>query len=207
VLKQIAESVLPSDDTALKAMELVVRKIDASSAISWHHRLAANPAHIRLAVGAAGAIGDPVLVPWMISLMNELPLARVAGQSFTSITGVDLAYDNLEGKPPQGFEAGPSDDPKDESVAMDPDENLPWPDPALVAQWWSRHQREFHNGTRYLLGRPISVDWLQQVLRTGRQRQRAAAALELAIAQPGQPLFEVRAPGFRQLKALGVGPA
>jgi hypothetical protein len=34
------------------------------------------------------------------------------------------------------------------------------------------------------------------------QRQRAAAALELAILQPGQPLFEVRAPGFRQQQIL-----
>ena len=43
----------------------------------------------------------------------------------------------------------------------------------------------------------MSPDWLQDVLRNGRQRQRAAAALELALQQPGQPLFEVRAPGFR----------
>ena len=33
---------------------------------------------------------------------------------------------------------------------------------------------------------------------TGYQRQRAAAALELAILKPGRPLFEVRAPGWRQ---------
>ena len=42
------------------------------------------------------------------------------------------------------------------------------------------------------------------VLRNGRQRQRAAAALELALQQPGQPLFEVRAPGFRQQQPLRV---
>jgi len=34
------------------------------------------------------------------------------------------------------------------------------------------------------------------------QRQRAAAVLEMAILQPGQPLFEVRAPGFRQQQIL-----
>jgi len=32
---------------------------------------------------------------------------------------------------------------------------------------------------------------------------RAAAALELAIRNPGQPLFSAAAPGFRQQQILG----
>lgn len=44
----------------------------------------------------------------------------------------------------------------------------------------------------------------QHVLRHGYQRQRAAAAIELAMMKPGQPLFEVRAPGFCQQKAFWV---
>jgi hypothetical protein len=46
---------------------------------------------------------------------------------------------------------------------------------------------------------------LKTVLRDGRQRQRAAAALELAIRQPSQPLFNIAAPGFRQQQILGKG--
>jgi hypothetical protein len=42
------------------------------------------------------------------------------------------------------------------------------------------------------------------VLRIGKQRQRAAAALELAIRQPGTPLVEVRARGVRQKQMLGL---
>jgi hypothetical protein len=72
----------------------------------------------------------------------------------------------------------------------------------LIQKWWTKNKSQFQNGTRYLLGKPMSIEWLQQVLRIGRQRQRAAAALELAIRQPGQPLFEVRAPGFRQQASL-----
>ena len=60
------------------------------------------------------------------------------------------------------------------------------------------------NGTRYLCGKPISEQQCQQVLRQSYQRQRAAAAIELAMMRPGQPLFEVRAPGFRQQKLLGL---
>jgi uncharacterized protein (TIGR02270 family) len=85
---------------------------------------------------------------------------------------------------------------------MDPDEHLPWLDPALIRKWWTKHNSRFQKGTRYLLGKPMSIEWLRQVLRSGRHRQRAAAALELAIRQPGQPLFEVRAPGFRQQAVL-----
>jgi hypothetical protein len=44
----------------------------------------------------------------------------------------------------------------------------------------------------------MTPDWLRQVLREGKQRQRAAAALELAIREPNKPLFNVAAPGFRQ---------
>ena len=60
------------------------------------------------------------------------------------------------------------------------------------------------NGTRYLCGKPTSEGQCQHVLRSGYQRQRAAAAIEFAMMKPGQPLFEVRAPGFRQQKLLGL---
>jgi len=86
---------------------------------------------------------------------------------------------------------------------MDPDDNLPWPELALVQKWWDKNRGQFQNGTRYLLGKPMTVEWLKTVLRDGRQRQRAAAALELAIRQPGQPLFNTAAPGFRQQQILG----
>jgi hypothetical protein len=48
---------------------------------------------------------------------------------------------------------------------------------------------------------PSRKEPIRQVLKTGRQRQRAAA-LELALLQPGRPLFEVRASGFRQQRLL-----
>jgi uncharacterized protein (TIGR02270 family) len=183
--------------TALNRMEL-------SDAIGWQTEMARNPDMIRLAAIGAGVIGDPVLVPWLVEQMKAPLLARVAGEAFTMITGVDIAYEDLEGERPEGFEAGPTENPEDENVEMDPDEDLPWPDPELVQGWWGKKKGRFRSGTRYLLGQPISFEHLNQVLRTGRQRQRAAAALELAISKPGIPLFEVRAPGFRQKNLLGI---
>ena len=178
--------------------------MDLTMSLSWQKELAQNPDTIRLGAIGAGVIGDPLLIPWLVEQMKIPPLARVAGEAFTMITGVDIAYENLEGKWPEGFEAGPTENPEDEDVEMDPDEDLPWPNPELIQGWWGKNKGRFRSGTRYLLDKPIAVEQCQHVLRYGYQRQRAAAAIELAMLQPGQPLFEVRAPGFRQQQMLGL---
>jgi uncharacterized protein (TIGR02270 family) len=178
--------------------------MDLLSAHALEKELARSPQTIRLAIMCAGAMGDPVSIPRLVEQMENPELARIAGESFTMITGADIAYEDLEGNKPQGFEAGPTESPEDEDVAMDPDEDLPWPNPELILKWWDQRKSRFRNGTRYLMGRTVSPEHLQHVLRTGRQRQRAAAALELAMLNPGQPLFEVRAPGFRQQQLLGL---
>jgi uncharacterized protein (TIGR02270 family) len=185
-----------------KALQTAIRRMDPAATSAWLEWFSRRKEGMRMAINAAAAIGDPRRVPWLIDLMKVPALARVAGESFTMITGLDLAYHHLDKSPPEGFISGPSDNPEDEDVSMDPDEHLPWPDPALIQKWWKDSAIRFQIGTRHILGRPMSVEWLRQVLRIGRQRQRAAAALELAIRQPGQPLFEVRAPGFRQQVAL-----
>jgi uncharacterized protein (TIGR02270 family) len=199
ILQCLAESPGPHRE---RALQMALRRMDLRSARSWHQQLARNPEHTRLAVIAAGVIGDPSDIPWLIEEMSIAPLARVAGEAFTMITGVDIAYEDLDADKPEGFESGPTEDPKDDNVEMDPDDRLPWPDPVLIAKWWENRSGEFQPGVRHLLGKPITIEWGEQVLRIGRQRQRAAAALELAVLRSGEPLFEVRTPGFRQQKAL-----
>ena len=85
---------------------------------------------------------------------------------------------------------------------MDEDENLPWPDADLVAKWWSSNYGRFQPGRRYLCGREISVESARQTLVDGKQRQRAAAAMELAMLQPHEPLFNVCARGQWQQQWL-----
>lgn len=200
-LAAIAQSKSPHREWAL---ETAMRRAEPSAAKNWCRNLAKEADTVRLAVRGAGAAGDPSEVPWLIEQMKLPALARAAGESFTTITGVDIAYEDLEGERPEDFESGPTEDPADEDVEMDPDENLPWPDPELIQKWWQSNRHSYKPGTRYLHGQAITVDWCKQVLRIGRQRQRAAAALELAMRQPATPLFEVRAPGFRQKQLLGL---
>ena len=200
-LKTFATSESPFRE---RALNLTLRVMDNTSAQNWLKEMSQQPDWLRYTVIGAGVAGDPVRIPWLIEHMKMPELARVAGEAFTMITGVDIAYEDLEGEWPEGFEAGPTENPEDENVEMDSDEDLPWPDAQLIAEWWAKNKAAFRNGTRYLLGQPISPEHLHKVLRTGFQRQRAAAALELALLQPGQPLFEVRAPGFRQKQILGL---
>lgn len=200
------EFVTPDFARQITALDMALRLMDVKSANAWRELLAQDAANIRTATIAVGIIGDPVAIPWLIEQMRDDKLARVAGESFTTITGADLALLKLESSPPEGTGTGPNDNPEDENVAMDADENLPWPDVERTQSWWSANSPRFTSGKRYLLGTPIAPDALQATLREGKQRHRAAAAIELMLADPkGTPsLFEVRAHARTQQRLLGV---
>ena len=166
------------------AARLAARRLPPAQAERWRRQLAEKPARLRAAVAAASAAGLPDAIPWLIDLMRQPPLVRRAGEAFSLLTGVHIGYDKLEGPKPEGFEAGPTENPEDENVAPDPDDNLAWPDAQRVAAWWAANQSRFTNGARYLLGKPISPETLQQALAVGYQRQRSAAALELVSVKP-----------------------
>jgi uncharacterized protein (TIGR02270 family) len=119
-----------------------------------------------------------------------------------AITGLDLAYRDLDRRPPADFQSGPSDDPADEDVALDEGEHVPWPDAARIGRWWTANRCRFSAGTAYFLGAPkATADWLD-ALSDAFQRQRHAAALKLAIRQPDKAMFEVRARGRLQRQLL-----
>jgi uncharacterized protein (TIGR02270 family) len=193
------------------ALSLLLRSLPLEEAKQWRRQLRDNPQRLRLATKSIGILGDPGLVPELLVLMEKKEFSRVAGESFSMITGVDLAFQDLERDEPP--ELKPQEAPnmtgqnvEDLAVEIteDPDANLPWPNPELVSNWWRQHQGEFRVGSRYLCGRQVTSANLMEVIKTGYQRQRAAAAFELALREPRQPLFEVRAPGKQQQQSLGL---
>jgi uncharacterized protein (TIGR02270 family) len=185
------------------ALAVLLRALPPAQAQDWLKTLGRDPERRRAAIAGIGVYGDPTYVPWLIQQMSDAKLTRIAGEAFSMITGADLAYIDLDRRPPEGVETGPNDDPADPDVGMDPDNWLPWPDPERVAKWWAAQKSGYTPGTRYLLGKPIAPEWLADVLRNGKQRQRAAAALELAIRGGGM-LFETRARGDKQQRLLKV---
>ncbi|WP_435635755.1 TIGR02270 family protein [Pseudomonas solani] len=188
----------------LRALNALLCWQPREASIAWLRGLMQSPQHRRLVIQATGLFGDPVTVPWLIQQMGDLPHARVAGEAFTLITGADLAELDLELKVYPDYDAGPTDDPDDPNVDMDPDTDLAWPDPARVEAWWQANQERFTKGTGYLLGQPLSEARCLEVLKTGYQRQRVAAACALARYIPTRPLFPTSAPAVRQRQLLGT---
>lgn len=204
VLQALASSAGPQRAPALL---LWLKLVPADTTRALLAPLARNPLDARLLVQATGISGDAHYVPWLIKQMADPKLARLAGESFSLLTGLDLAYLDLDGQAPEGAEGaegGPNDDPLDDHVALDDDESLPWPDPAKLGAWWQENAARFSPSTRYFMGEPVSVAHCRVVLNTGFQRQRFAAVEHLGLLQPGAALFNPAAPAARQSAALGV---
>lgn len=148
----------------------------------------------------AGATGEPSLVPQLIARMDDPRTARCAGEALSTITGADLRTLGLTRSAPADTASGPSEDPADTDVAMDPDDDLPWPDRAAVEAWWKRQPAA--GPGRLLAGSPVAQ--AGQLLAADNQRLRWAASVELAKSGERR-LFPVDAPVATQRRLLQAG--
>jgi uncharacterized protein (TIGR02270 family) len=196
----------------LRALELVVRAMRVEESRSWVSAIARQGASLPVIVMAIGMVGDPVAADWLIDRMSDPLLAKLAGEAFSSMCGVDLALQDLVQDPHDDQPADPELDETDSATEPETgvvdkerqryESNLPVPAPPLVAAWWQKNRQRFTAGTRYLCGQPISVQTARSVLVGGKQRQRRAAAFELACLDATAPFYEVRAKGARQIAQL-----
>jgi uncharacterized protein (TIGR02270 family) len=182
-----------------RALQLAIQAMNVEGARSL---LAQDSAGARTRIRGAGIAGDPGYIPWLIGLMADDARARLAGESFSLITGLDLAWLDLDRKPPENFESGPNDDPNDPNVDMDEDDGLPWPDQAKIQSWWQANSHRFQSGVRYFMGEPLNPANCLRVLKDGFQRQRILAAHYLCLLNPGTVLFNTSAPAWRQQRSL-----
>lgn len=187
-----------------RALELALLASPPAACQELLRHFSVDPARRRQLLRGIGLMGDPALVPWLIEQMDHEADARLAGEAFSLITGVDLAWLDLERPPPEEPPAGPGDDPADPAVDMDADDDLPWPDSARIRRWWDASARHFVAGERHFLGQPVTPAGCIDALRNGFQRQRMLAALHRCLLQPGLELFEWRAPAWRQRRALAI---
>ena len=183
-------------------MQVALRVVDGQTALEWLKTQSRNPKRRREMLIGTGIVGNPAYIPILIKQMHIPELARAAGDAFTVITGIDLGECQLEGERPEGFEAETSDDPEENYAELDPDEELSWPDADLVSKWWEQNNEAFPPRSRYLAGGLISPEHCSELLRNGNQRNRQAAALELALSQMDVRYFNTKAPGHWQKKRL-----
>lgn len=192
---------LSSSPLAPEALPLALHTLSMSEAHALLIQLAAEQ-KVRMLITGAGVAGDPSYVPWLIRQMTDDRLARLAGSALSLITGQNLVDAHQERRAPENFIAGPSDNPDDENVALDPDSELPWPDQEKIESWWQQNAMRFPAGIRHFMGAPVSQENCIRVLREGFQRQRALAAEYLCLLEPGTVLFNCAAPAGRQKRLL-----
>jgi uncharacterized protein (TIGR02270 family) len=194
-LGRIAATAGPLQD---RALFLSMWLVDVEGARALIQRLAAMNVPRRLVVKACAWAGDVQSIPWLLQQMADPMLARVAGEAFTALTGVDLADADLDTPPPGVDPSAPDDDPQATQVALDDDADAPWPDVAALTAWWTRHAHRHPVGVRLLGGSPPSEKHCIEMLNTQNQRLRALASLERVRLAPGQTCFNWAAPASRQ---------
>jgi uncharacterized protein (TIGR02270 family) len=201
-LEVLTDSALNAGLHQPRAFRLALQAMNTSAAHEILRQLAKDPGQLRWLIQGSGIAGDSVYVPWLIKHMSDENTARLAGEAFSLMTGVDLAASKLDNEQPKDFQSGPNDDPADPNVDMDPDEGLPWPDVAKIEAWWGANSSRFQNGARYFMGASVNREHCIDVLKNGYQRQRILAAHYLCLLEPGTPLFNTSAPAWRQQRLL-----
>ena len=197
-------ALIPDAPHRTRALQLTLQAMDVPAAHALLQNLAHDAAQIRWLIQGSGIAGDPAYVPWLIGQMVKPETARLAGEAFTLITGADLDALQLWQQQPEDFESGPTDNPDDEKVEIDPDEGLLWPHQQKIERWWAADGHRFQKGERYFMGAPVARDRCINVVKNGGQRQRILAAHYLCLLEPGTPLFNTSAPAWRQQKLLAA---
>jgi uncharacterized protein (TIGR02270 family) len=199
---------------ASAACHAALRVLDTDQAVNAQRRLQSTGGHERLAVVAAGIIGDPALAGALFAAMESSTLARPAGAAFCLMTGCDLRRNDLDAAPPmvtpssaavrdndsdsEGANAPSGQEVGDDLFEDEADDALAWPDVRRLRNWWSQNRHAFMPGKRYVAGLLVRPPEMAHVLRSGNQQQRAAAALEMALFRPDLPLLDVAAPAHSQ---------
>lgn len=191
-MEQLKQFVIEEGEYQQKAIEIAFRVLPIEKAREWISLLAAQPNNKRQVIVASRILGDPQALPWVIAQMQESSLARVAGETFSVITGIDLVKYGLATDIPDLDEKLRYHD-DDAFVGLDDDENLPFPTVEKIAGVWQKYGQYFSTGKRYFMGHPIAEEYLLEAIQHGKQRQRHAAALELALLDIHQPYINTRA--------------
>lgn len=199
VLYAFAQSHNPYQEQSLK---LILKLLPVHDAHTLLKSLAQETINQRLLIQSAGIVGDPYYIPWLIKQMDDPQVARLAGESFSFITGLDLAYLDLEKDAPDEILSGPNDNPEESDISIDKDEDLAWPDSSKIQLWWNANKHHFVDGQCYFMAEQASGKHCIEILKIGYQRQRHAAALYLSILDPKTGLFPISAPGWRQKRWL-----
>lgn len=174
------------------AAELALRHVPIPIAAQWLPEADRNPNLMAAALRGVASTGSPRFVPLLLDVLDDLGMAPLAAYGLYTITGLDL-----DAEP--GFAVEPP-----ASVWT----NLPFPNVALVRQWWMTHRHGFERDVRWLLGRRRDVDGYRHALTHGPQHVRGLVADDLRRLSGSKTLpMNVTAPAWRQRRWLAAAQA
>ena len=136
-----------------RAFRLALQAMGIAASRGILKALASEAKQLRWLIQGSGISGDPVYVPWLLKRMSDQKTARLAGEAFSTIVGVNLGQASLDRPAPENFESGPNDDPDDPDVDMDPDDGLSWPRPRTDREVVGGQRRSVPAGDALLHGR------------------------------------------------------
>jgi uncharacterized protein (TIGR02270 family) len=181
------------------AIETTFKVLSIEKSRNWISQFSQQKQMTRAVIRATGILGDPHVIPWLIDKMSHFETAKIAGEAFTLITGIDLERYELSIDPPEDIISVPNDDIDDENVDLDEDENLSFPDINKINHTWLRYRDRYKPGSCYVMGvevkrnSAVMVEKLNATLKHAGQRQRVSIALTLALLDPQSPFVNVNA--------------
>ena len=138
--------------------------------------------------------GYPEFVPFLIRAMAEPLYARTAGYAVSLLSGVDIMEKDLDWEFSENDREQLNTSESQREVYRPADEgDWPWPAPQKIQAWWEQKTSEIVLGIRYLAGYPITQPHLDNILLSGTQPQRQAAALERSLSRRTLPVFDIKA--------------
>jgi len=192
LVESLEPFVLSANPWRAKAIDLAFRVLPMNVAKAWITKLAETDASEREVIRASAILGDPQVIPWLLQTMKNPKFARLAGEAFSMITGISIEEKELVLDIPDITEFEHEKD-EVESVTLNEDEHLPWPDADRLAVLWQKYSGTLTGGQRYFMGRSINTENCKHFILQGTQRIRSAAAQELALLDPKAPFVNTEA--------------
>jgi uncharacterized protein (TIGR02270 family) len=158
------------------------------------------PALRKDALWALGFCGHIEVAESCLEFMGDAQLARLAGESFSAVTGLEIkeqfAVEVVEEEQEQPIPLEEED--LDADLIPPPEAALPVPHVGEVRKWWQAERRRFDTRTRYLSGKPWEWNTLLESLAGAPMRRRHTLALDLARRGSGQIHVNTRALAHHQ---------
>lgn len=156
------------------------------------------------ALWALGFSGRLSCADRCLEFMQHKPVAALAGEAFSAITGLRIEGTYAaEGEAPAAEEPVPLEQENLEADLLPkPEDALPLPQADAIASWWEQKRPHLEPQRRYLEGRIFDFQVLKGALESSPMRRRHVLAWEFAMSHRNAPLVPTRAFVKRQREAL-----